>query len=375
MERRQFIRLIGGGLVLATAPGGCGPAGPDPRAAWVHPGQGEHDPRRRALAYALLAPNPHNMQPWLADLREPGRITLYIDRSRLLPVTDPFNRQITIGCGAFLELLRMAAAVDGLAVQITPFPRGEPFPTLDDRPIAQIDFGPGGRPDPLFGHALQRRTSRVPFKDTPLPADVVGRITRSAEMPGIAVAATLDPARLRRLRAMVLTGAEIEAHTPAAHHESAERTFFGARQVAEHRYGISIEGPAIEALVLTGLATQAKMATPGTIAYQQSLAFMPPLANTAQGFAWLITNTNTGADQLAAGQAYLRMNTQAAAEQVAMHPWSQGLQEYATMAVLFQQLHRELAPLGGRIQMLVRMGYAQPVPPAPRRGLNALLKV
>ena len=37
------------------------------------------DARRFTLAHALLAPNPHNRQPWIADLREPGRLHLVCD--------------------------------------------------------------------------------------------------------------------------------------------------------------------------------------------------------------------------------------------------------------------------------------------------------
>ena len=42
----------------------------------------------------MLAPNPHNLQCWIADLRAPGLIRLHVDRSRLLPQTDPPNRRL-----------------------------------------------------------------------------------------------------------------------------------------------------------------------------------------------------------------------------------------------------------------------------------------
>ena len=86
-------------------------------------GSGETDPRRRALAHAILAPNAHNMQPWLVDLSEADVITLYIDRTRLLPETDPFSRQIVISHGTFLELLVLAAAAEGYSA-----PRWTAFP-------------------------------------------------------------------------------------------------------------------------------------------------------------------------------------------------------------------------------------------------------
>ena len=59
MDRRDFIRLIGGGTVMAAGLSGCGTA-PDASVAWVSPGSSERDVRRYALAHAILAPNPHN---------------------------------------------------------------------------------------------------------------------------------------------------------------------------------------------------------------------------------------------------------------------------------------------------------------------------
>jgi hypothetical protein len=373
MDRRDFIRLSGGGLLFGMLPG-CA-ATPDPRSAWSHPGEGETDPRKRALSWAILAPNPHNMQPWLADLSEPDAITLYVDRTRLLPVTDPFNRQITIGCGAFLELLRMAAAREGLAVTIEGFPQGEPHPLLDERPVARVTFTKGAAPDPLFAHVLSRRTNRSPFEDRPVTPVAARVIVNAASVPSVSADATVETARIDKLRDLVFQGAYVEAHTPAAHQESVSRTFIGAHDVAAHRYGISIEGGVIEAAHATGLLTQAKMKQPGTFAYNQALAFLKKAADTSRGFVWITTAGDSRAEQLAAGAAYLRANLAATGLGISMHPWSQVLQEYATMNALRAAVHHELAPGGGRVQMLARIGYAKPVPPAPRRGLDQNVKV
>ena len=66
-----------------------------------------------------------------------------------------------------------------------------------------------------------------------------------------------------------------------------------------------------------------------------------------------------------------------------MRPYVRGLNRdshgspvrYATQKPLFDRLHRELAPAGGRLQMLARIGYPKTeLRPAPRRGLAAQLK-
>ena len=110
------------------------------------------DPRRKALSFALLAPNPHNRQPWMVDLSRPDEVVLHVDTSRLLPETDPFNRQITIGLGCFLEVMRMAAAQQGYRVDIGALPRGRERHRAGRAPVARgrLRGGQRCRPDPLL---------------------------------------------------------------------------------------------------------------------------------------------------------------------------------------------------------------------------------
>jgi hypothetical protein len=71
ISRRKMLALVGGGTVLAA--GGAGAAFALTRtptralAPWDMAGA-YPDPRLRALSHALLAPNPHNRQPWMAEL-------------------------------------------------------------------------------------------------------------------------------------------------------------------------------------------------------------------------------------------------------------------------------------------------------------------
>ncbi len=115
ISRRKFIGIMGGGTIAAATGGAMtflSTRTPNKALApWKLAG-GYDEPRRRALSFAILAPNPHNRQPWQVDLSQDNKIILYADTERLLPHTDPFNRQITIGLGCFLELVRMAAAAE-----------------------------------------------------------------------------------------------------------------------------------------------------------------------------------------------------------------------------------------------------------------------
>ena len=142
MQRRLFLRIAGGGTVAAatafTLPGCSSALPPQAIAAWQGPGN-EPDVRRWVLAHAILAPHSHNLQSWLVDLSEPDTITLFIDRTRLLPETDPFSRQMLMSQGTFLELLDQAAREKGLRADIELFPQGVFSPTeVDARPTARV---------------------------------------------------------------------------------------------------------------------------------------------------------------------------------------------------------------------------------------------
>jgi len=376
-SRRTFIGMAAG-LPVAAVLGslaGCAPAA-DPAVAWRDPGRGETDIRRFALAWAILAPNPHNKQPWLVRLLGEDRIVMGADLSRLLPETDPFDRQIVIGFGTFLELLDMAAASKGWRTETTLWPAGEPAPRLDERPVAEVRFvrDPAVRPHPLFAQALARRTNRAPYDaDRPVAAADLAALAAAAR-PGVTAHATAAPAALRTLRPLVLDGYRIEATTPGPYRENVEAMRIGAAEVAAHRDGISLTGPAIEVGRAVGVISREAFLRPDSIARDGFNSGGDDWAATSMAFAWLVTPANGRTDQIAAGRAYLHLNLLATARGLALQPWSQVLQEYPTMRDALQRTHRALgveAP--ARVQMLVRLGHAEAPPPAPRRGLAAQL--
>ncbi|HZA73546.1 MAG TPA: hypothetical protein VE476_11620, partial [Propionibacteriaceae bacterium] len=73
------------------------------------------------LRYAVRAPSGHNTQPWRFDIAE-GRLHLYADRSRALPVVDPEDRALVMSCGAALAHLTVALRHFGYAGDVSPYP-------------------------------------------------------------------------------------------------------------------------------------------------------------------------------------------------------------------------------------------------------------
>jgi hypothetical protein len=380
--RRNFIKILGGGTVLAagaTVGLTAFPVGlPDATAAWRDPGAGETDIRRKALSHAILAPNPHNMQPWQVDLSKPDMAILSLDTTRLLPATDPFGRQIVVGCGAFLELLALAARAFGAEVSITLWPNGEPGQRLDGRPFAAVAFhaAPPDR-DPLFDHIRARRTNRETYDLSRVPdaASLKSVLEAGTAASGMHGAFSNGPEEVAGLRDIVWRGWEREMHTPAALAESVNVMRIGDRAIADHRDGLTLGGPAMNLMGAFGLVSREALLDPASSANAQGAAMWKEKADTAPAFVWIAGPDNSRVTQIAAGRAYARMNLAATGLGLAMHPWSMALEEYSEMSDLFDE---QQAMLGGTkdapVQMLARIGYAAAVPPAPRRGLDAQIK-
>lgn len=374
-ETRRVILRTGAAAVLVVGAGAAGwtltRAPKQARAPWSKAGTSFGDARLDALSYAILAPNPHNMQPWRIRLDGEDALTVFCDRSRLLPETDPPNRQITIGFGCFLELLRQAAAEKGLRADVTPFPQGEPQPILDDRPVASVRFSPdpGVGPDPLFPAALTRRTNRAPFRKQPVDETTLDRIC-AASIGGVIANGAIDGDRIEALRALANDAWKIEWTLDRTRRESIEVTRIGKGEVDASPWGLSLNSPLLDAIAAAGVMTRENMDLPDKAAYEQSLIFYKKAVDTAAAFVWTSTATNTRADQLAAGAAWVRMQQAATLAGVACHPLSQALQEFPEMAPAYSRAHDMLAhQSGATVQMLARLGYAEAPPPAPREAL------
>lgn len=382
LNRRRFLTwTLGGFAALSTAAiaGGVGISLiPDVPAAanapWRTAGQGR-DPRERALSYAALAPNPHNLQSWLIELIGDDRMRLYVDRRRLLPETDPVNRQIVIGQGCFIETLALAAGLEGYRAEVTLFPEGVFAANgVDHRPVAEVRLIAGGQADPLAHAITQRRSVKEPFDVTKIPSDGQLRALTALSTADARLAATASPNRVKRLRDLLYVGMEIETRLPRTFLESVKLMRIGAEEITRHRDGIDLGGGMMEVLGRTGIVTREALADPTSSGFQTGLDRYRAMTEATPALIWLTTPGNRREDQIAAGRAYQRLALSVTQAGLSLHPMSQLLQEYPEMAEAQRQLMAELevhAP--ERVQMLARIGYGPTPSPAPRRDPASLI--
>lgn len=382
-SRRKFMTILGGGVILAAGGIGAWATSRDPagarkpwEAAKALDAGAKGDPRVFALAHAILAPNPHNRQPWVAELSTPGEIKLYFDTARRLPETDPYDRQLTIGLGCFVELLSMAAAETGHRAEVSLFPEGEPQPMLDGRPVAHIRLvaDSGVARDPLFAQVFARHTNREAY-DTARPVSAQALDTIAAAARTARIAHATGEKEVATLRALSWEAMEIELRTYRTMKESVDLMRIGKAEIEANPDGISLGGPLNEGLDLLGLMDRQAMLDPNTMVFTEGMKAQKVQFDTAMGFLWLATPGNSRADQIAAGRDYLRMHLAVTAAGLALQPFSQALQEYDEMAGKYMEMRTALRISDNEtLQMFVRLGYGPGIRPAPRWPLETRIR-
>lgn len=366
VTRRSIILGAGGAGVALVATGAVWRVMRQPTTAvspWKITAPGPADPRLDALRYAILAPNPHNRQPWQIELIGQDRALLRCDLDKRLPATDPFDRQIVIGFGTFIELARIAAAERGYRIDVAPFPEGEPESRLDFRPVALLTFrsDPTVKRDPLFAAIVRRHTNRNIYASTPPTHAQLAFIGARDAMTSV------DTHLLTALKPLTVRAITTETLTPHTFRESINLMRIGAAEMDATPDGLAVGGPLVEAMQAAGLIDHQAMADPSSTAFKTGLQMMQDQCGSLPAILWIATPANSRADQLDAGRRYVRAALRATAVGLGMCPMSQALQEYPEMADDFARIHAMFGLKGDqRLQMLARIGAAAPVLPAPR---------
>jgi hypothetical protein len=307
------------------------------------------------LRYAILAPSLHNTQPWLFAVLEDG-FELYADRTRALPVIDPEDRELTIGCGAALLNLRVALRAFGYEEEVDLFP--DP---ADGDLLARIRVRLGGSPtseDMLLFRAIpQRHTNRQPFAPRAVPAALALALEGEADDEG-AWLCLVKGEHAQMEIAELIRGAELMLWQDRRYRRELAAWMHPRRR----RYGDGIPG---YARGLADLESFLGPAGPHTRAGEEEVA---ELGQTLPLLAVLGTDGDSQTDRVAAGQALERVLLRAQADGVTA--------SFLSQPVELQELRprlRELLGHHGFPQLVVRLGFGPSVKPTPRRPLSDVL--
>jgi hypothetical protein len=311
------------------------------------------DTLRDLVALAVYAPSSHNTQPWRFRLA-PASIDLLADRTRALPVNDPFDRELVISCGAALMALRVAAAAKGLAADVRLLP--DP---ADHDVLARVVVGRGavepGLAD-LAAHLLARRTYRKAFDPHAVPEETMAALGAAAALEGGDLR-VLDGDQRKLAGELVAEGDHHLWNDPRWRREL-------AMWMHPRRDGDGLAVPALVAPVAQAVVRTFDMGD-GLAAKDQQLLLGSP------SLTVLATEEDDPRAWLHAGQALQRALLEGCRRGLQASYLNQPIE----VPALRQRL-REALGTPGHPQVLLRWGHpAGPVAPTPRRPVDAVIDV
>jgi nitroreductase len=301
---------------------------------------------------ASLAPSSHNTQPWLFRI-EGDRIDLLADRTRALPVNDPYDRELTISCGCAAFNLRVAAAAAGLDAVVEWLPDA-----ADADLLARVRLTPTAAAQALAGlkaTIAERRTYRERFAATAVDKRSLCALVDAAKGEGAAVAVLESADQRLGAAALVAEGDAMQWANPSWRREL-------AAWMHPRRRGDGLSLPAL-AIPVAQIVVRTFDMGHGMAAKDRQLADESPV------LVVLSTEGDTPRDWLVAGQALQHLLL------VAVQHGFQA--SYLNQPVQTPALRPKLQQLTGRLgvaQLLLRVGVpARDLPAAPRRALAEVL--
>src|SRR3954451_19810165 len=167
---------------------------------------------RDIVEQATRAPSIHNTQPW-RFVTHGDTIEVWTDPSRGLAVLDPTGRGRHISCGAALLHARLAASAAGYATAVSVLPDpAEPTHLAD---LELHEATPTESDRDLAAAIATRHTSREPFTDEPIAAEIVNELRQAARSEGAWLRVIDSPEDATAVAVLLAHADEVEAADPS----------------------------------------------------------------------------------------------------------------------------------------------------------------
>lgn len=334
-------------------------------------------PILKALAFGLNAPNPHNTQAWKFKLINETEALFFVDEERLLPATDPIARQIHVGCGGFIALFEVGASSFGYRAKVEYLPEGDyGFADIGKKPVARLSLQRGdiGK-DALSKEIFTRQTIRTIYHGDLVTDDEFKKVIKLTKPEYATIELFNDPQSLPSVLELLYKGMEVECNDWNVFEES--RKWFRVKgDIAVKKDGINLRTGGTEPgfnlwLTETLLQVDSKKLWHSEYAIKGVLKGHYEKVMSSKGVVIFKTDSNNLIDWIKCGQDYVRFQLAAYNQGFCLNPLSQVLQEYPSMATLYNQFNQMMeVEEPAKIQMAVRIGRSNPLEYSYRRNPN-----
>jgi hypothetical protein len=311
------------------------------------------------LGYAILAPSGHNTQPWLFK-HNMGGIDFIADWTRRLPAVDPDDRALIISCGAALGHFRTAIRYFGFEGDIAILPDATE-PDL----LAHVALGPRYEPTDIekarFRAIKKRRTTRLSYRDEPLPKELSDNLLEGVSVEGAELAVIVQDQKKRAIASLVADGDRIQFADPAFRAELASWVHSRRAGSRDGMSGANFGMPDILSAI-GGLVIRTFDMGDGQAASHETIATHSP------ALLVIATQGDAASDWIAAGLALSSVLLT-----VTVAGWTSAYLNQPVEVSTLRPLLAQAAGVAGQPQLLLRIGRADEIKPAVRRPVSEVL--
>ncbi len=325
------------------------------------------------LETAILAPSPHNVQPWAIRIEDCSTATLFMDLQRALPQEDVTGSFLISAMGLFLETLAIAAAHQHKKLS---YVVSEDLPEIPKRirvadellPIAKmrLDDESNVKSEFEIDLVIRRATARMAYEATPVPEESLRRLAEVAAARGAIFGSTADRAEIRAIADVNIATIFHDLNDANYHGEIAPWFRCGERQERGHRDGLSSRCMSMSSLELSiaknapGLLRLPGLSAGAAAHYRR--AFATPCIGWLSGDFW------EPMAALKSGHALMRFWLSVTAEGLSLHPLGN--------LVTNRSAAKQIESITGatNVWLVFKLGYAGNVPRSLRRPLADFLR-
>ncbi|MEA3294258.1 MAG: hypothetical protein U9P81_04675 [Euryarchaeota archaeon] len=312
------------------------------------------------VRYATMAPSGHNTQPWKFSLNE-DCIRIFPDFTRSLPVVDPDNRELYISLGCALENLVIAAKYAGHDPEVEYFPAGEP----DECLLVTLKHSNVTGDNNLFHAIPKRHTNRREYNKQQIPAADLKKIESVPTENGVTSLVLTEPGAIEQIIDLVREGNRIQMNDDAFMDEITSWIRFNDSE---------------EELHLDGLTSRAmgRSPAPGWLGRMFMRIFLSAKSQSktdeknirsSPALMIIISDKNDKKSWIDVGRSFERI----ALTLTTLNIENAHLNQPCEVPQLKTLLKQHLALGSAHPQLLLRLGYAEPLPRSPRRSHQHVL--
>ena len=312
------------------------------------------------VRYATLAPSGHNTQPWKFSLKE-DCIRIFPDFTRRLPVVDPDNRELYISLGCALENLVIAAKYAGYDPEVEYFPEGEP----DECLLVTLKHSNVTGNHNLFQAIPKRHTNRREYNKGQIPAADLNKIGSVPTENGVTSLVLTEPDAIEQIIDLVRESNRIQMNDDAFMDEISSWIRFNDSE---------------EELHLDGLTSRAmgRFSVPGWLGRMYMKIFVSAKnqsktdemnIRSSSALMVIISVKNDKKSWVDVGRSFEHI----ALTMTTLNIENAHLNQPCEVPQLKIQLQKHLALGSAHPQLLLRIGYAEPLPCSPRRPVRQVM--